>query len=288
MRGIAHYGQLVSLFFVIAVLVAACGDRTPLDVDLSGTIGGDDAGLDSGTLPLGCGDGVCKSNESCSTCSVDCGFCAGCGDKQCSNGEVCSSCPQDCGVCPETCGDGFCKGNETCLTCAPDCGNCPGCGDKKCDAKNEDCFTCPDDCGKCMGCGDGICNGTETCASCSSDCGVCSVCGNMKCEAPYETCSNCAGDCGACNTTGCLQTVTCAFGCINMNGGNGVPQFSATCLANCIADGCPNVQFFVDQVLNCAVGAFPMCKGQGQGQIFSCVQNLCGTAFAACFGATCK
>jgi hypothetical protein len=44
-----------------------------------------------------CGDGICNSGESCSTCPTDCGSC--CGNGICDNGETCSTCPSDC-VCP--------------------------------------------------------------------------------------------------------------------------------------------------------------------------------------------
>ena len=37
--------------------------------------------------------------------------------------------------------------------------------------------------------------------------------------------------------------------------------FSLTCTANCIALGCANVQFFVDQVVNCAIANIAMCGG---------------------------
>jgi hypothetical protein len=43
------------------------------------------------------------------------------------------------------------------------------------------------------------------------------------------------------------------------------------------------VQFFVDQVLNCAVMNLPMCGGD-----FQCIQNACDAQIAACIGATCK
>lgn len=44
-----------------------------------------------------CGDGVCSSGESCSSCSLDCGICSYCGDGKCSSGESSSTCPTDCG-----------------------------------------------------------------------------------------------------------------------------------------------------------------------------------------------
>jgi hypothetical protein len=143
----------------------------------------------------------------------------------------------------------------------------------------ENCFTCPADCGKCAGCGDGSCNFTETCASCQQDCGVCSVCPNGKCE-DFETCSICPQDCGTCTPKTCLEVVTCSFQCIDLQ--QTPPKFSIACVANCVAQGCADVQFFVDQVLNCAIGALPTCGGN-----FGCIQQACSTQFAACIAATC-
>ena len=230
----------------VAVVAAGCGDRSSLDYSRSdgGGVGGE------GSLPPGCGDGVCSATETCATCSVDCGLCKTCGDHVCQPTESCSSCPEDCGVCT-TCGDGFCNGAETCETCAPDCGACPGCGDGKCQAPKEDCFSCPGDCGKCKGCGDGLCQPPETCASCEFDCGVCAVCGNAKCEGPYETCVNCPQDCGACETIGCFSMLTCAIKCIGTS--TSPPTVSVTCIADCVARGCPSAQFFFDQAINCLV-----------------------------------
>jgi len=106
------------------------------------------------------------------------------------------------------------------------------------------------------------------------------VCGNNKCEPPYETCANCPGDCGACMPKTCLETITCALGCIDLM--SQPPKFSVTCVANCVSEGCPNSQFFVDQALNCFVGALPMCGGD-----FNCLQGACGSQIAACIGANC-
>jgi hypothetical protein len=49
-------------------------------------------------LPV-CGDAVCNANETCSSCSQDCGNCPVCGDNVCNNNENCNSCSHDCGVC---------------------------------------------------------------------------------------------------------------------------------------------------------------------------------------------
>ena len=116
---------------------------------------------------------------------------------------------------------------------------------------HEDCFLCPADCGQCPGCPDGFCGGVETCASCQPDCGVCSVCGNNVCEGPFETCTNCNADCGDCDPLNCLEVVTCAFGCVDLS--VDPPSFQIGCLGQCIAQGCADVQFFVQQVLDCAI-----------------------------------
>jgi hypothetical protein len=74
--------------------------------------------------------------------------------------------------------------------------------------------------------------------------------------------------------------VQCAFGCIDLQ--QNPPQFSITCVANCVALGCADVQFFVDQVLNCAVTELPNC-----GPDFGCIQQACGEEFSACINANC-
>jgi hypothetical protein len=75
-----------------------------------------------------CGNGVCQTGETCSTCPADCGVCPPvCGDASCNGSETCSSCPADCGACPPppVCGDATCGGGETCSSCPADCGVCP-------------------------------------------------------------------------------------------------------------------------------------------------------------------
>jgi hypothetical protein len=124
-----------------------------------------------------------------------------------------------------------------------------------------------------------MCKGGETCASCKQDCGVCSVCPNGKCE-DFETCALCPQDCGACMPKSCIEVVGCAFKCIDLT--QVPPKFSLTCVANCVSQGCADVQFFVDQVLDCAIQALPTC-----GADFGCVQTECDAEVAACIGATC-
>jgi hypothetical protein len=220
--------------------------------------------------------------ESCATCPADCGLCETCGNDRCDGTETCSSCPEDCGRCPR-CGDGFCtpERGEECLSCPSDCGVCESCGDGMCNMETESCFTCPDDCGVCEGCGDGRCRDPEDCASCSRDCGVCSVCPNMRCETDmFETCANCAADCGECRTIGCAEVLTCVFGCIDFSGGF-PPRFSLSCVGTCVATACPDVQFFIDEVLACAVGAIGTCGDIG------CIMRECRDSVVACLGARC-
>jgi len=214
---------LAALTCLLVALVAAGCSRS--DLEYAPTSGDDGGNVADGPVvqesgpPPSCGDGRCESNESCSTCALDCGACPSCGNGTCDGTDTCSNCPQDCGKCA-TCGDGKCTmPQENCQNCAPDCGACPGCGDGVCTPPNETCFSCPKDCGNCPGCGDGICQSNETCASCPEDCGSCDVCGNGKCEKPLETCVNCPADCGQCMVIDCAQSFECAIGCLGGLGG---------------------------------------------------------------------
>jgi hypothetical protein len=122
-----------------------------------------------------CGDYTCNDNESCESCSQDCGKCPSfCGDNVCDQNEDCNSCNSDCGLCPSFCGDYVCNSDETCNNCNRDCGICPSfCGDNNCDS-NEDCNSCNLDCGLCSSfCGDSNCDSNEDCNSCSLDCDIC-------------------------------------------------------------------------------------------------------------------
>jgi hypothetical protein len=64
--------------------------------------------------------------------------------------------------------------------------------------------------------------------------------------------------------------------------------FNVTCVANCVSAGCANSQFFVNQVLNCAVGAIPQCIGMGGGGIVGCLMKQCSSQLAACIGSSCQ
>lgn len=56
------------------------------------------------SAPENCGDTLCSGNETCNTCSADCGICLYCGDGTCNGDESCSSCPGDCGTCHHSSG----------------------------------------------------------------------------------------------------------------------------------------------------------------------------------------
>ena len=112
--------------------VAWCGDGNTddgEDCDDGNNVDGD--GCDNTCkLEAFCGDGACNGDETCETCSEDCGECPIepiCGDGECNGDETCEDCPEDCGECPvePTCGDGECNGEETCEDCPEDCGDCP-------------------------------------------------------------------------------------------------------------------------------------------------------------------
>ncbi len=93
---------------------------------------------------------------------------ARCGDSSCNGNETCVTCSADCGVCPPTCTAGWiCIDNSTKVYQATNCStssrtNCPnGC-------QNGTCLSAPQ-----TSCGDAVCNGPETCLTCQTDCGVC-------------------------------------------------------------------------------------------------------------------
>jgi len=80
-----------------------------------------------GCFQASCGDGLCQSPETCSTCPGDCGVCLPppppvCGDHSCNGSETCSSCPGDCGRCApvcrpgtdDCCNDGVCRSPLLC------------------------------------------------------------------------------------------------------------------------------------------------------------------------------
>jgi hypothetical protein len=272
------------LIVLVAAVVSACGARA--DLTNPDQVYLPDSGLPDGIMPPPptCGDGMCNNGETCENCPIDCGFCMGCGDGMCTGMENCLNCPQDCGSCP-TCGDGKCENPpENCVNCPQDCGVCQNCGNGMCTGAKT-CYNCPQDCGKCMGCPDGNCNEDhKTCISCPEDCGPCAVCGNGTCEKPYETCVNCPQDCGMCPVKSCFQAFTCAIGCIDLMATP--PSVSVSCVANCVAEGCPATQYFFDQAFNCILDT--ALFGDAGCKDITCFEKSCQNEINACLGATCS
>ena len=148
--------------------------------------------------PESCGDNICLSLESCSSCSSDCGACQGLSctsDSECSGYCVHGKCSNTWA----TCGDGFCDaGKEACggnatYMCQEDCGVC-SVGNGICDI-DENCYIAPGDCGACE-CGNGVVNAGETTANCWADAGY-PTCGDGFCDAGIgENNASCSWDCG--------------------------------------------------------------------------------------------
>ncbi|MDX1382867.1 MAG: hypothetical protein R3190_04430 [Thermoanaerobaculia bacterium] len=173
-------------------------------------------------------DGVCETDESCTTCANDCFSepAAFCGDGTCNAdlGEDCVSCAADCrgkqngnpsgryccgdgdGQNPVACGDDFrcTQGEWSCTESSTGVGSC--CGDGECQG-SENNANCAVDCQQacentetvCTGGGDEDCDGFVDCAD--SDCDAdeaCqeppSACNNDGVCDSGENCNNC-GDC---------------------------------------------------------------------------------------------
>ncbi|MCX6750789.1 MAG: DUF4215 domain-containing protein [Candidatus Pacearchaeota archaeon] len=224
-----------------------CGDDTCNGSETCST-----CSCDCGACQPVCGNGIKEGTEQCddhnnvnndgcsSTCKIEV-----CGDNICNHDETCSTCSQDCGICPPSCGNGIKEGLEQCDDhnllnndgCSSTC-KIEKCGDgikqtnEQCDdhnlLNNDGCSSiCKNEV-----CGDHICNHGETCSTCSQDCGICSPsCGNgikegleqcddgntlsgdgcsSNCKIEFcgdntcndnETCSTCPCDCGACAPT---------------------------------------------------------------------------------------
>lgn len=130
--------------------VHAGDDLPPFGQDASDASTYDDGGNPRDQSQTSCGDRHCDPDESCDSCSVDCGACSSCGDGQCDAvSEGCTNCPLDCGLCTG-CPDGECQPGENCASCPFDCGRCSSCGNGVCEHEYfESCVDCPADCGEC-------------------------------------------------------------------------------------------------------------------------------------------
>jgi hypothetical protein len=98
--------------------------------------------------PDTCGNGVCNSGETTTTCPADChgamSTLTSCGNGECGGTEDSNNCPGDCG--PPNCGDLTCSTGETSSNCPDDCGDAI-CGNSVCVSSVETAAECPQDCG---------------------------------------------------------------------------------------------------------------------------------------------
>jgi hypothetical protein len=105
----------------------------------------------------------------------------------------------------------------------------------------------------------------------------------MRCETTggFEDCINCPSDCGMCPLRACGESLTCVFGCIDFGGGGGgVPGFDFSCVVGCFAQTCADSRSYLNNVVNCAIGAFASgtCSG------LSCIMTECSGEIRACLG----
>ncbi len=157
---------------------------------------------DAGQCDSLCGNGICDSGESCSSCPTDCisgssgGTCGACFKGKCDG--ICNPNKEgaDCSDCRSSycCGDGVCEGGEDYLYCAVDC-PVTVCGDGTCDPGEDRCG-CPGDCGSAGEeiCDNGIdddCDGAVDCED--NDCATIFSCQclvkNTPCQSGDDCCS---------------------------------------------------------------------------------------------------
>lgn len=183
--------------------------------------------------PEVCGNNLCESSESLSTCPQDCAVCGDDiitteADEECDGtnlaGESCISL-------------GFTGGNLACTSgCEFNTNVCSTCGNDVCET-GEDVNNCVVDC---TICGDNLCTGGETVLTCAQDC---FVCGDGICSAPFEDKNICLSDCAVCGDEVCDGPVedlfTCELDCFTC--GDGVCSYMYEDIKDCPADCRPNV-----------------------------------------------
>lgn len=241
-----------------------------------------------------CGDGVCVTEESCTTCPADCGTCdqyccgahaaAGCSNAACEAcvcaksglgfccsstwGELCAGvaatdCSAECGC--SGCGNGVCNANETCYSCPQDCGQCKGSccvvhGSPGCDV--QECMDCVVDVFPACGYDGkdsvwyGNCAATAA-STCVGSCPTCNKCGDGKCTST-ENCASCPGDCGPC-TGSCCQTNP-TVGCSVAACQTCVCEQNKLCCSTPWGDGCAQIAGSAACAAVC-----PGCKPCGNG-----------------------
>lgn len=97
--------------------------------------------------PTQCGNGLCETGETCTSCSTDCGSCVVCGNGLCESGESCLNCSTDCGPCSSCDFDGVCEPGESFQSC-PDCRIISSCNNDGICQSGEDVESCIDCCGQ--------------------------------------------------------------------------------------------------------------------------------------------
>jgi extracellular elastinolytic metalloproteinase len=183
-------------------------------------------------------DGVCESNEDCTTCPNDCisGTSGGavCGNGVCEagDGEDCVSCAADCnGVQSGKPQNRFCCGDG-------DGQNPVSCGDSRCTASGNTCTNVPAPPGGSYCCGDATCEGAEDGFNCEIDCGPPPICGNNTTEAP-EVCDGTDLGGQTCLDFDCTGgTLACAVDCsdYDISGCTGCGPVCLPKNASCSAD----------------------------------------------------
>ena len=171
--------------------------------------------------PTVCGDGVCSTSETASSCPSDCYTCAAeswrCVNKtECeSNGHLwCGSGCYAAGTLCETgtiCGNGTCETGETSTNCSADCKQSTAqCGNGVCES-GETSSSCAADCKtSSTACdSDGVCESGESSGSCPSDCSTYGGNGTMNCGTGWtysSTFNSCVRDGVTCsNPTACSE-----------------------------------------------------------------------------------
>ena len=187
-----------------------------------------------------CGNKVCDSGETATSCAADCApVCNNNGS--CDSGETTANCWADCSGITNSCNNNrVCDAGETTASCPSDCtgGANTACnGNGICDY-GESTGSCPGDCSSRSACNNnGICDSNESSGSCVSDCG------SNSCSAMPSMCTS-RTTCEAHRFYWCETTYNCYSGSSSCASGSG--SSSSRCPANwtwfdtsqsCVQDG---------------------------------------------------
>lgn len=121
-------GIIIGAILITGAIIYSTNSNENIDNDVSNGV--DEGGQEQMPEPTDyCGDGICQSDESCSSCISDCGECKKSVGESCSRNADCedSYCVHDiCRYSSTYCGDGYCDSGESCLDCSEDCNECTG------------------------------------------------------------------------------------------------------------------------------------------------------------------